>query len=220
MPNFKDVFSNGLEKCSKYYLSSGKYDIMPKICKEHLEPHSNVAVLAIGKLLDDIHYLRKSTDGNIALVDMDNSYPYELVSRATGDVFLPEEPEYYKTAAGLNDINNLFSEAGVTCFVEQFPPLPEGIPDSSIDAVFVMSLFATPTVNKRFSDGFQFYEELIDSIDKKLAPGGKLIAEEAFGLDLLYTFMYVLTQNKPDFKWLGENTDRMSCWSVFQKPKK
>lgn len=220
MPDFKDAFSRGLEKCSKYYLSSGKYQVMPQICETYLKPHSNVAVIAIGKLVDDLYYLRKTTDGNISLVDMDTSYPFELVKRATGDVFLPEKPEYYRTGEGLNYINGLFSEAGIECFVEQFPPLPKNIPDSSLDAVFIMSLFATPRVDKKFSGGIEFYKELIDSIDEKLVLGGKLIAEESFGLDLLYSFMYLLTQIKPDFEWLDEDTEKMSCWSVFQKPAK
>ena len=231
MANFADVFYESLGKRAETYKtgkwldSSGKHNIMPEVCKNHLNADDNVAVLAIRYSAQDIYDIRKTTNGKIYLIDMGPEYPYELIKNALMKgtetetrqeltKFLPQPEEHYFTEEGLKDINQLFSEINVECMVQQFPPLPEKIPDSSLDAVFIMSLFATPDKGR---DGDLFYTNLIESIEKKLKPKGKIIAEESFGSDLIYAFKIFMRNEFKHFENKYRNMEQHSCWMVFER---
>lgn len=227
MGKFSDAFNRKLKyQAERWFLSSGKYKVMPDICKEYIKEHDTVAVLAVGRLAEDIYHLRECTDGKIFLIDGDKRCPYEIIRHSFGEdtqAFLPEPKEYYGTTAGLREINTLLSEIGAQFFTEQFPPLPKEIPDNSLDAVFIMSLLATPDFGKhkgKPDSAKNFYKELVASIDKKLTPQGMLIVEESFGSDLLYDFEFFLVDN---FGYIIRNEERAagamfpSHWLVSQK---
>lgn len=218
MTEFADRFYRKMREHTKHYYTSGKYDVMPEVCQRYVIENDNGAVLAIGSLVQDILHLRERTRGDIALVDMNPEYPYELIKKALEDEtskFLPEEPQYYQTNEGLSEINRLFSELNMRCFVEQFPPLPKAIPNNSLDDVFIMSLLATPrTQNKKW---YEFNKELIEAVELKLKSNGKLIVEESFGRDLLLGFWEVITGYGLKFEMEDHFMQRMSSWIVFQR---
>ncbi len=218
MAEFGEVFLQKLnEQRAKYYYSSGKYEVMPKVCQKHVGKNDKAAVLAIGYLVQDILHLREATQGEISLIDMNPEYPYELIKRAleteTPD-FLPEERSYYQTSEGLAEINKLFSEINVRCFVEQFPPLPEAIQDNSLDDVFIMSILATPRTSLKWYD---FCKEMVNAIELKLKPNGKLIVEESFGKDLLCGFDEVIDHYNLKFEHDEGYGERMSSWVIYKR---
>ena len=236
MTGFADTFYNVLGeeaekfKTRKYLDSSGKLHFMPDICDEFVGPDHNVAILAIRYSVLDMFYIREKTSGKIYCIDADPEYPYNLIKRAVINsdenalsAFLPGSKEYCSTEKGLEDINQLFAEINVKLYVDKFPPLPEEIPDSSLDSVFIMSLLATPIIDKE--NMREFYPNLIDSIGKKLKPSGRLIVEESFGSDLLYDFIdwvsaqSVFNLKNAQFRELNNNffMTPNSRWIIFPK---
>lgn len=220
MAEFGDLFLQKLKEHSvKYYLTSGKYKVMPKICQKHVGKNDNVAVLAIGYLAEDILHLREATGGEISLIDRNPAYPYELIKdalEAETPKFLPKDEPYYQTSEGLAEINGLFSEINVRCFVEPFPPLPKAIPDNSLDDVFIMSILATPRTNLKW---YEFCKEMASATELKLKPNGKLIVEESFGRDLLYGFDEVIDRGNLKFDHDEGYDERMSSWVIYNRSK-
>jgi hypothetical protein len=117
MGDFRECFYRGLKELDKGMYSSGKYAVMDRVLEKYVKNNDNVAVLAVGNMVEDIYYLRKYTQGKLFFVDGDPSYPFDLIARAGCPV-----------PGTLEEINALFSEINAECFVQKIPPLPEKNP--------------------------------------------------------------------------------------------